>query len=174
MARRHYDADEAISAILMVSLAVESGVNEYAAAWFHRKLGKDQSQAMQFLEESMDFRKTLELMWFVGAFKKELRDDLHTVYDSRNKYAHIQTLKILGKAGEEEIEERTSDGKTLRRVKFKDDEMSRLIVVAMRAEEDAWEMLRKTEQCLVRLFKVDESDYWKRLVWNLKVDSNKP
>jgi hypothetical protein len=152
----------------MVCLAVESGVNEYASAWFHRNFGKNETQAMQFLESSMDFRKIVRLLWFVGVFTDELKRDLNWVYDGRRKYAHIQTLEIAGKIGEEEIEERTSDGKTRRRFKVKDDEVSRLDAVLMNAQEDAWEMIRKTEYCLVRLFKKDESDYWRKLVWNLK------
>jgi hypothetical protein len=167
-ARKHYDADESVSAILMAGLAVESGVNEYASAWLHRMLGKNQTAAMKFLEESMDFRKTAELLWYVDAFKEKLKNDLNTVYNKRNKYAHMQTLKILGQMGEQEAEEKTTEGKLVRKVKFKDDEMFRMIVVIMNAEEDAWEILRKTELCMRGLFNKDESDYWKRLVWNIR------
>jgi len=164
--RRRYEADDSVSAILMMGLAVESGVNEYASAWLHRKFEKNMTEAMQFLEASMDFRKTVELMWYTGAFKKELKDDLHTVYDRRNKYAHIQTLKILGELGEYETEETTPDGKTVRKIKAKDDEVYRILLVNVKAEDDAFELLKKTELCMVRLFKMNESDYWKQLIWN--------
>ena len=70
--------------------------------------------------------------------------------------------------GEQEAEERTTEGKLVKKVKLKDDEMFRLIVVYMKAEEDAWEVLRKTELCLKGLFNKDESDYWKHLVWNIQ------
>lgn len=164
LARGHYEAHQNISAILMAGLAVESGVNEYASAWLHKNLGKGRSEAMRFLENTMDFRKTVELLWFAGAFQKELRDDLHTVYDGRNKYAHIQSLKILGAMGEAEVQKMRPDGVFVRKVKVKDDEVVRRLGVLMKAEEEAWTLLEKTEHSLVRLFKIDESDYWKDLV----------
>jgi len=129
-ARTDYDDEESVSSILMAGLAVESGVNEYASAWLSKMFGKDQSEAMQFLEKSMDFRKTVECLGFVGAFKRQLRSDLHTVYDSRNKYVHMQTLKILDQLGEQVVKVRRSDdGKLLRTVKVKDDKMSAMVGV---------------------------------------------
>jgi hypothetical protein len=165
-ARRAYESDEMqeISAILLAGLAVESSVNEYASAWFHRKFGKDPTVAMKFLEDSIDFRRLVELLWFVGALSDSLKSELHAVYNSRNKYAHIQVMKILGEKGEEEIQYRTG-GQVVRKLKAKEDDLMRTIFIMMNAQEDAWQILRKTELCIRGLFDVDESDYWRELVW---------
>jgi len=171
VARQHYEKDDSLSAILMAGLAIESGVNEYASAWFNRKFGKEQTEGLAFLEASMDFRRTVELLWFVGAFTKELKDDLHKVYDSRNKYAHIQIMKIIKDTGEIEVQVKDSDGKPTRTIKFKEDEIFRMVGVIMNADDDAWEILKKTELCLERLFGKDESDYWKHLIWNIKEET---
>jgi hypothetical protein len=166
-ARKAYESDglQEVSSILLAGLAVESGVNEYVSAWLYRKLGKDQIAAMKFLEDvSIDFRKLVELMWFIGAFSDSLKSDLHDVYNSRNKYAHMQVMKIVGNKGEVEFELR-SDGQVVKKLKAKEDEFMRSLLVMMNAAGDAYQILRKTELCLKGLFDKDESDYWRQLVW---------
>jgi hypothetical protein len=165
-ARRAYESAEMdeISAILLAGLAVESSINEYASAWFRRKFGKDPTVTMKFLEDSIDFRRLVELLWFVGALSDSLKSDLHTVYNSRNKYAHIQVMKILGEKGEQEIQIR-SGGTVVKTIKAKEDEVMRMILVNLNAEEEAWQILRKTELCIEALFDIDKSDYWRELVW---------
>jgi hypothetical protein len=168
-ARRDYEGGESVSAILMAGLAVESGVNEYASHWMHRMFGKEPAIAMKFLEEPpMNFRMTVKLLWFVGEFKEDLKDDLNAVYNSRNRYAHIQTSKILGKIGEEEVAFKDSEGKIVQKVKMKDDDFFRAVGVIANADAEAQRIIELTEQCMSRLFEKSKSDYWKRLVWNIK------
>jgi hypothetical protein len=164
-ARNHFEANENVSSILMAGLSVESAVNQYASMWMHRRFGMELSSAMKFLEESMDFRKIVELLSFVGAIEDGLDSDLHSVYDSRNRYAHIQTSKILGKMGDEAAESRDADGQVTVRIPIKDEEVLRTFVVLANAGKDARVILEKTEYCIAHLF---ESDYWKRLLRNIK------
>jgi hypothetical protein len=160
-ARKHFEANEHVSSILMAGLAVESGLNEYACIWMNRKFGIESPTAMKFLEESMDFRKTIELLSFVGAIEEGLDSALHSVYDSRNRYAHIQTSKILGKLGDEAAEIRDADGNVTAKITFKDEEVLRTVGILTNAGKDARIILEKAEYCLAHLF---ESDYWKRLL----------
>jgi hypothetical protein len=81
----------------------------------------------QLLLDSMDFRRTAELLSFAGVFKEELKNDLHAVYDSRNKYVHIQTLKILGKKRDDEIQQVSPQGVPLRIEIIGDDRWMTLI-----------------------------------------------
>jgi len=163
-ARHHFENDFAVSAILMSGLAVESGINEYASMWMSRRFGMEQSSAMKFLEESMDFRKTVELLSFVGAIEEGLDSNLHSVYDSRNRYTHIQTSKILGKMADEVAELRDARGRVVVASTVKDEEVLRTHVVFANATLDARGILDKTEHCLAHLF---ETECWKQLLLNV-------
>ena len=124
---------------------------------------------MKFLEESMDFRKTVELLSFVGAIEEGLDSNLHSVYDSRNRYTHIQTSKILAKifakiSADEVAELRDARGRVVVASTVKDEEVLRTHVVFANATLDARGILDKTEYCLAHLF---ETECWKQLLLNV-------
>ena len=169
-ARKAYEADDPIGAILLTGLAIESGVSEYAAAWFYRRFGKNITEAKKFLEDWMDFRKTVNLLWFIGSFRDELKDNLHDAYNDRVKYTHTKVIQILGDKGNLELVSYKTE-QAMPKIKVKDDENAKIDFLYMNAQEDAWNLLRKTEVCLRGLFNVKESDYWKILIWNVKGDT---
>jgi hypothetical protein len=139
----------------MTSLAVESAVNEYASTWLQSNFRKDRGESMEFLEKSMDFRRTVELLEFVGVLGKELGDELQDIYTRRNHYSHILSSKILGKtARETDIHEMTAEGTLLRKLKIKNSDVATMLVIYREAQENARELLRKTELSLAQLFAV--------------------
>lgn len=163
-ARKHFEDEDAISAILMAGLAVESGVNEYASMWMHRKFEIEQNSAMEFLEESMDFRKTIELLSSTKAIEQDLKKALHTVYNSRNRYSHIRTSEILRTMAGVEVQIRDAEGIVTGKIPVSD-EVIKSFFVRIRAEQDARSILEKAEYCLSHLF---ETERWKHLLLGTK------
>ena len=168
-ARRHFEDDDPVSAIVMCGLSVESGVNEYAAQWMHRTFAIEPSEAVKVIE-CMDFRRSVKLLMRNGELSKRLKKELDSAYNSRNKYVHVLSAQILSDLGEQYVQTKNDKGQLVNAFKFKDNDFFRTLGVYMKADQDAPKIIEKTERCISGLFEIDNSDYWQRLVWGEKKD----